>query len=699
MVEYQKGSGSGGTIVLRVLAVVLVACSQAALLADDGGGESTADEASLEEMAEAEPGAASSEAEIVAQEALKEWKRREALREKVDRETARQLVAEARIELYIKGNPQRALELASEAIMRDSASKEARALAVEARDEMGDRAAGMEIVKERLPKIARIKLQVLEQDLGNVIAQATTLYEGGKYAESASRWRRAQVLLTTLSLYRDVATEAVQIERSLGLAAAAAVESLKKMKGLQAKEAADGMGVFLAEMERSEAEKSVALLEMAYHEMQQGNYVAAEKIVDEALYLNPTDKAAAFLRDDISRARHRYSLRESLGKSEREQLRLIEQTYEKSIPYSDVMTFPAKDEWERIRDRAYVKLPSGQEERTLEEERVFEQLETRSFESLDWDDEPLAEVVALLGEVSEVNFVLERRDLGPDGNRITLRMGGTLRAVVERVCDLAGMAWKVEGTVVKIAKEESLKTYKLRTYDIRDLLVNTEDAYGGGIGTLGGSTGGFGGLGGGGGYGNRGGFGGGGGGYGGGGYGGRGGYGGGGRNTDSTSRVEDIKDLIMTTVAPETWTDEEGEAGDYGEAARERGGAFALEDDEAGWGEAEAWGGQAVSRPRGRITFRYGNVGQLLILQTPAVHTEIEELLESLREELAIQVMIEARYVDIAGTAFQEVGFSWPDIDFSPDDDDDDDDGDDDDDDDSNNDNNQQQQQQQQQQQ
>ena len=50
-----------------------------------------------------------------------------------------------------------------------------------------------------------------------------------------------------------------------------------------------------------------------------------------------------------------------------------------------------------------------------------------------------------------------------------------LSSALTQICDLAEMAWTVDGPVVKIGDPERLKKYELRVYDIRDLLLNTED--------------------------------------------------------------------------------------------------------------------------------------------------------------------------------------------------------------------------------
>ena len=63
-----------------------------------------------------------------------------------------------------------------------------------------------------------------------------------------------------------------------------------------------------------------------------------------------------------------------------------------------------------------------------------------------------------------------------------------------------------------------------------------------------------------------------------------------------------------------------------------------------------------AAAPQGRIYMRGGNPGDLLIVQTPEVHAEIETLLRYLRAATYIQVNVEARFLEVSTDFLREVG-------------------------------------------
>jgi len=76
--------------------------------------------------------------------------------------------------------------------------------------------------------------------------------------------------------------------------------------------------------------------------------------------------------------------------------------------------------------------------------------------------------------------------------------------------------------------------------------------------------------------------------------------------------------------------------------------------------------GGADQGPRGRAFFRGGNPGDLIIIQTPEIHAEVEDLLKELRRAMHIQVNVELRFLDIGADFFEEIGFEFDEIQFNP---------------------------------
>ncbi len=187
--------------------------------------------------------------------------------------------------------------------------------------------------------------------------------------------------------------------------------------------------------------------------------------------------------------------------------------------------------------------------------------------------------------------------------------------------------WVIEGGVLTISTRDDLSTnLTTRVYDVGDLLMPPQVVQNVGNLSLGGGTGGAtggtgvsgGGIGGG----TTGGFGGGGATTGGGTTGGAGTSGGGGAGGTSTGTqrsVQDmeveIEDMITNTIAPTSWSTAGGQA------------------DLRWWGD--------------RV---------LIVSQTPRGHEEIRTLLEQLRNILAIQIAVEARFLTVSRNFIREIG-------------------------------------------
>jgi len=233
--------------------------------------------------------------------------------------------------------------------------------------------------------------------------------------------------------------------------------------------------------------------------------------------------------------------------------------------------YPDKSIWKTvIEKRESAPYPSDQllELRTPEDQAVHDHLQDRV--PITFRDTPLVDVVDFLEQTTEVNYMVFRNDIPADGAPVSLTMDTTLSNALDQICDLTGMAWKVDGGLIKVGLPETLRSYEWRVYFVHDLLLSIEERYsglaGGGGGTRGGGT-----TGGGGGFG--------GGGAGGGGIsfqfgsqdsgvaaqyqtggqgGGRGGQGGaGGQQGGSyiTDRGENLVLLLKQTCGPETWMD------------------------------------------------------------------------------------------------------------------------------------------------
>jgi len=682
----------------------------------------------------------SKEAQKEATKLLSAYRREMLVEEALKRKQAEQFAKEAWNLLYLEQNPKEAREWARRALELDPENKEARDITTAAELEMGVSSARVKWIYEKEPLLPGIRRWQALQELENAKAKARQLHTEGKFEEALGQWRKARTYVETLAPYMDVKLQRKEVMQNLQATQEAYEQAQKKLAAEREREKKEVVQQRVKDAMEMKVQQEAKFIEDVNSLIRQKRWDEAEKVLKEMIYKEPEVELPRILQKDVGRAAHKDRMSDLNWMREKQEMKVIEDSYEKLIPYSEKINFPDMKFWKEVAERrSPVAYPSKELPLTKEEKAIYEKLATFPI-TVAFDETPLTQVVDFLREVSGVNFTLIQQDVPADGAPITLHIETTLGQALDEICALvSGFGWKVKGPVVKIGNAERLKEYELRVYDIRDLLYNVEDKYsgqgygGGGRGYegRGGVTGGFEETAGGGTYpqfrsnadekgktegwvaGQWGGeesWGGGSTGYG-GGYGGYGGgYGAGGYGETYEEalrdRAESLAYLIATTVAPTTWVavggiggaEESGYGGrsyGYGGGGYGRGGGgfggytyggYGAAGAEggvfggtvgvpggmpgAGAGGAELWGAPgapglaapaatAATQPKGRIFFRGGNPGDLLVLQTPEVHDEIEELLKTLRKAAHIQVAVEARFLSVSGDFLQEVGFNW----------------------------------------
>jgi len=616
------------------------------------------------------------EQEAEAEKRWKEFRTNMLLKQEVDRRTSQALTEQAKVELYTENHPEKAATLARQALALNPQNEEADRVLTEAMAQMGDRAAVAKLFADRLKLRGEVMLDSLKQEFAATKKKAADLYAQGKFQEALEAWRRAETYVQVLSVYTDVQAEAEEVRRQVELAEKAAEQQRRLQEQRRAEEARQKMEAALQRIEQEATEKEAEQVDRIYKLILNHRYTEADKLIKELKYQNPGSEAAQVLDELLTHERHDFEMREKVWRTEKEQAALIQKVYEQAIPYARLVDYPDKRVWKDIISvRSGVGYPSRLKKYTEEELKVLGQLDMNV--TLAFDETPLPQVIEFLQNVTPVNYVLQRQDLPPDLAPITLHIETTLRNALDMICNLAGLGWKVEGSVVRIANPERLKEYELRVYDIRDLLLNTEDRYYSGgrrygrrrerdygdydydygdygrdydYGDYGRDYGrdyGYEGRG------DR--------------YGGRYEYG-----EDIMDRADALRQLIMETVRPETW-EAGGAIGGERRRREERGyeegaGIWETQRTQPAAGFGAEFGQAAVSptQPRGRAFFRGGNPGDLIIIQTPEVHAEIEELLRQLRLAMYILVNVEARYIEVTADFFKEVGFGFPLIETNP---------------------------------
>ncbi|MCA9250116.1 MAG: hypothetical protein KDA54_03195 [Phycisphaerales bacterium] len=382
-------------------------------------------------------------------------------------------------------------------------------------------------------------------------------------------------------------------------------------------------------------------------------------VLEQVVALDPRNDRARWMIDELSdvyQIKRQYDSRQEMYKQAQA---LLVDTEESKIPWHQTIQYPS--DWIEITSGPE-RVATGRERLSAEDRQLHAKLD--SSIPINIEDTTFEEVIDEFATNQGTNITVIWNDLeavGIDRDLpVTLQFPSevTFKKALKEVLDQVGggeveLGYVVADGVIKIATQTLLdKDTYVDVYPIEDLLLSVPDfegprvdvtggggqggggGGGGGGGFGGGGGGGIGGGGGGGFGGGGGGIGGGGGGFGGGGGGlggggiGGGGFGGGSPFSDSgdsegddeeegtrEERVDALLELIRNTIEPDSW--------------RENGGTDA-----------------AIAELG----------GQLVVTQTASAHADIQDLLGKLRDQRAIQIAIEARFITITSNYLEELG-------------------------------------------
>jgi general secretion pathway protein D len=392
-----------------------------------------------------------------------------------------------------------------------------------------------------------------------------------------------------------------------------------------------------------------ALMDQAAQARKDRDFKQAVEILDQVLIIDPQNRTARYSRDELDDQYQLTRHKNARDEMYRQQQALLIDAEEAKIPWHQLIKYP--ENWPELISSPD-RVATGRERLSPEDQILMTKLDKAI--PVDYDERPFEEIIDELQTGQGVNITVNWNDVEAVGveraQPITLKFPSEVkfRKVLREVLDQASggetpLGFIPRDGVIKVATQATLDKEKYpNVYPIDDLLISVPEfegprvditgqggGGGGGGGVQGGGGGGGGGLGGGGGGGGLGG--GAGGGQGGGAGGGLGnipGLGAGAQNPftgggeeegeeDSQSkeeRVTDLLDLIRNTIDPDSW--------------KENGGTAAI---------AEL-------------------SGQLVVTQTASNHSQIADLLGKLREQRAIQVAIEARFITVTSNYLEELG-------------------------------------------
>ena len=337
----------------------------------------------------------------------------------------------------------------------------------------------------------------------------------------------------------------------------------------------------------------------------ENRYRDAITITDAILKARPDDGTAQALRENaqalLEDIRHKKLIAKIEQVDTQERNRYFENLKEKSIPYNDLMQYTDEDEWEDIKGRVQREDP----EKRLEENRehterlklapspsqksIPQEMQMKLEErlSIEFIDTPLRDVISFLQEKSKMNFFLDKD--APDTS-VNIKLDDVPLSVILEYILPKDLGYVVKGNIVHV----TLEPLELRVYDVRDLLINLEDRQdltaqvGATVEEEGASSK--------------------------------------GEGKDTFDRVNEIIDLIISTIEPASWS------------VNEMGG-------------------------KGMIAAREGMLGDIVVTHILDIHKEVEGLLAALRSSSDLQIAIEARFIKVSDNFLEAFGHNITDFD------------------------------------
>lgn len=358
------------------------------------------------------------------------------------------------------------------------------------------------------------------------------------------------------------------------------------------------------ERNRERDEKINANLERVHALQQELKYEEALEVVDSILFLDPTNPAGLLLRDIIQDT---LIYRENLGYQREKSLSYARESLdaqEAMIAPNSLIGYP--DDWPAISFRRGDVLEFAESDANR---RVLSTMrETRM--PIEFNDNAFEDVIAFIGSTTGIDIDVDwasLADIGVDPDSpvaLTLKnvqIDVLLDRVLAKVSDPTLPAgWAIQDGILTIASDEVLRLNTvLETYDIRDLIFVVPDFDNAPEFDLQSAVQAA---------------------SGGGGGGGQSPFSGGSQDVQNLptrdDRVTAIVDLIQANVDPDGWT---------------------------------AIGGDTSS-----ITELNGN---FIITTTPKNHRAIIGLLNKLREQRAVQINVETRFLSVDQNFFEQIGF------------------------------------------
>ena len=366
-----------------------------------------------------------------------------------------------------------------------------------------------------------------------------------------------------------------------------------------------------AEARRQRLEKIATYKTRVQALRKEQKYVQAVEILERIRELDPEDSWAAEMYETLSKFVLLLQDKDAAKLSLHEETRQLVGVREAAIPWYDLLRYPT--DWPQIREDRK-KYAVGEAAESPANRAVRQKLRERQ-QKLEFTDVPLEQVIEFIRDISGVSIdprwsALEQAGVTRE-TPVKVKLSGVtiekaLRTILEGVSTVTPLGYVIDEGVITISTKDDLARQTIvRVYDIRDLIIRVPNFSGpsidlenvGGNNVGGNNASTSGGL-----FGNV---------------------------SDNEGEenqisrqelIDNILEMVRSTIAPDTWIENSGTIG----SIRELG-------------------------------------GTIVVNQTPESHEALGRLLEQLRETKALQINIEARFIQVSTGFLNHIGI---DLDF-----------------------------------
>ncbi|MFH1421277.1 MAG: hypothetical protein ABIH42_00955, partial [Planctomycetota bacterium] len=462
---------------------------------------------------------------------------------------------------------------------------------------LGKRYPAYETVKEDLAKRARALVDQEVKELERDYNAARRLFEKGEFERAKKMF---EICLERIRWFPYPIDTVKDYERLCNRRILDCDKRARDQK-IRERQEKEVIAQRMAEQEESKiAEQRKLKIELLFQRITDalylGNFKRAEELCAEILREDPDNTMAKKLQKYAVRGRHAYVNMQILKETKEQKKRVFEELSETKVPYQDVIRFPDRDKWVDIVCQRMPGVTTEIEEEPIEIQHIKRILETRTV-TLSFQDTPLSEVVSFLQDITGLNISIDPRI--DKEVTLTLRLRDIiLKNALQLIVDQTEYMYIFKENVIWIT-EKSPITGKgiLEIYNVSDVLAKIPQFQGPDVRVWDPESGGGGG----------------------------GGAGGGGLSFEENEETEgepfgpdELIELIKAATGEEVWPEEEG-----------------------GFGTIEH------------------HRGQLIIINTREMHIKVQKILENLRKNTGIFVMVEIRFIEVTNDFLEDIGIDY----------------------------------------